>query len=78
MAMDTQLQEQWTAEMNKYPDVVREALKAALKKSHDLRQGTTKHPIKDKVIEHIRSLLSPDGLPNEDLVTEIAEWEVPE
>ncbi len=78
MAMDTQLQEQWAAEMNKYPDVVREALKAALQKSHDLRQGNQKHPIKDKVIEQIRSLLSPDGLPNDDLVTEIAEWEVPE
>ncbi len=78
MAMDTQLQEQWAAEMNRYPDVVREALKAALQKSHDLRQTNQKYPIKDKVIEQIRSLLSPDGLPNDDLVTEIAEWEVPE
>jgi hypothetical protein len=78
MAMDTQLKEQWADEMAKYPELVREALKAAVKKSHDLSQTNQKYPIRDKVIEQIRSLLSPDGLPNDHLVTEIAEWDVPE
>ena len=72
--MNEELEREWTELLETYPPVVRQVMRAAMEKAHDVRQQARQTDIRDEILERLDSLLRPDNVLDPAVVDSIMEW----
>ena len=71
--MDPELTETYRELIDQYPPVVRDAIRKAMIKAHDVAKKAYKHAIRDEILEAVTEGLSTDGVPDEAAIALVLE-----